>query len=376
MAQVLARIANTTTHTDELSVFELNPEGSAFLLGDVTLHGGATATTNAGQHTAFKADTGGYGMIRELIVIDGSGNKLYELREANRYARFVMERESQSRGRDIESEMVHHQSLQVLPTGLIARAGSNYNLTAAAATTPRVSLDLRKICGLFASGVIPLAKTGRLRIEIHWETRARMVLGNYANVTAWAPVRPQLTYTLLHDAAMAASTAGNEILRYIEPVLSINQTGTSGDVTLPLGGAGERVVSTLFAYVEDSNSHEVRALKRDATHNLNANGVQVFPQDLGQGSLIAELVKAYGPLGLPVGGYSALDGQDLVVNAGYANENGFFGHDLRPLKMAPGSPENSMQLDGNGLSLRLVRPTTADNYSLYCWMHQSRVVAV
>nr|WP_281722908.1 hypothetical protein [Nitrosomonas nitrosa] len=373
MAQILSRVADPITSTNSLAVFHIKPEADALLRGDVRIHFGFTITTTAGNYAPFNKELGAWAAIKEIRILDGSGYRLWHLREADRYAAWQLLRMSSSATRDVEFELSRNQSAFSVYSAGFHVMKTNDNLTANASTTARVMLNLSRLCDLFSSA-LPLQRMGGMRIEIEWHTTAARIFSNSGVVTAFAPSEPQLSYSLLLSPLVVEKMAAEVQIKYTEPRLTVQGVGLNpADASLPLGGAGEAVNTIITQLVTAAGAYTAPDGATSAV-NLTVNGKKLFPVNLDRGGQCATTPIAAGTDAfMPVGGWYPLPTNTLGLT-NFAGHKAFWAVDLRPMQNAPPSVVNSTKIDSSGVYYNISATQAAT--TLYAYMVESRVVKV
>jgi hypothetical protein len=387
--QVLARLVDPITSTSAQSVFVISPEGDSMLRGtDVLLHAAFVATPDA-NGARWHPALGGWAAVKQFQITDMRGQTLFILREAARWMHYKLTTMPQSQATDLENELslvnraITTNAALVYTTAQFRSAPDGYAVVADSTATPRFTLNLSRMCDLFARGMLPLHRTGPLRIAITWETAAANMFCRAtdntltAAVTGIAPVYAQLSYSLLSSPALAAALPKEINFLFQQPELVSASVDASIDrKTYSLGLNSQRVSSVVLG-VNDSALAYINA-KGCGRIGLNAvvNGRSLFPVDIDGGSVLGETEAAVGPLGIQAGGYhqpltfgtgpTNISADDVLHNAGKST-CAWMALDLRTIKSAPQpNPANALGIDQAGFTLAFQKNETISG-TLYGW---------
>jgi hypothetical protein len=354
---------------------------------DVMLHGGFTGSPSGVAR--FHPALGGWAAIKQFQITDMRGQTLFILREAARWMHYKLTTMPQSQATDLENELslvnrgITTNAALVYTAAQFRSAPDGYLVTDSTATSARFSLNLSRLCDLFARGMLPLHRTGPLRIAITWETNANQIFSSATDntaaggITAFSPFSVQLSYSLLSSPALSAALPKEINFLFQQPELvsaSVNADITRKTYSL---GLNSQRVSSVVLGINDSALSYVNA-KGCGNIGLNAvcNGRSLFPVDIDGGSVLGETEAAVGPLGIQAGGYhqpltfgtgpSNISTDDILHNAGKST-CAWMALDLRTVKSAPQpNPANALEIDQAGFTLAFQKSETISG-TLFGW---------
>mgnify|MGYP001391766949 CR=1 FL=1 len=382
------RLAKPISHDDSQSEFLIKPEGESLLMQDVFLICGAAGATPAAG-ARYKDIGGGWSLIRELRIVDTQGRTLTQVKEANRLAAmYVNLRERPSYALAVENELsCVRSSLQAISTGKFEKLNTDQvAITDSTATTAKVALNLRRLVDLLDRKMLPLWRLGEVRLIIRWETLAARIFTDVTGAVTIA--RPELAYTLLLAPELTGRFQQEFELGFVEPELSTNAiaaiTAGTANYSIPLGFQGAPLQKLLITLTrtDEVDSFYSRQIYQ-SMFNAVINGQKLYPQDLLGGAQHCEFDRAFGPLGLPAGGWYKLD-EDTLAGQGISDQFAYRGFDLRVVPTSDFDFANATFVDHSGVTLNFQRtylagaggPNTNNPMTFYVWGFRNRVIKV